>query len=92
MEPFARCQKPSPFFGRAAIEKQLRQQSGKPLVFVHYAPDHEPFAEWVYNESDLKIARIVWAREKERTGNQQLIDTLSDQSARSLNSDPKPPS
>jgi len=88
---FSWYQKPPPSFGRSAIEKQLRGDSGKHLVFVHYAPDHEPFAEWVYNESDLKNARIVWAREKERTSNHQLIDALPDRSVWRLDADTKPP-
>jgi hypothetical protein len=91
IDPFPWHRKASPSFGRAAIKKQLRQQSCKHMVFAHYAPYHEPFAEWVYSESALKTARIVWAREKERTSNQQLIDTLPDQSVRSLNADPMSP-
>ncbi len=35
----------------------------KQLVIVSYSPDHHPADEWVYNESDIENAKVIWARD-----------------------------
>jgi len=61
-------------FGRAALEARLRKLPGQHLVIVRYAPEHEPFAEWVYNDADLDAAKIVWARDMGAVRNEELIE------------------
>jgi len=84
-------QKPSPTFGRAAIEKQLMAMPGKQLVIVHYDSSHEPFAEWVYNEADIHGSRIIWAREMDPAENQRLLAYFKDRQVWLLEADEKPP-
>lgn len=50
---------------RQAIVDQLNKKDNLQLVVVRYEPDHNPNAEWVYNEADIDKAKIVWAREGE---------------------------
>ena len=88
---FAWYQKGPGSFGRAAIEKQLNSTPGKKLVIVRYTPDHEPFAEWVYNHADIEHAPIVWARELSSEQNQQLISHFKDRQLWLLEPDQSPP-
>jgi hypothetical protein len=78
-------------FGRSAIEQQLRASPGKHVVLVRYAPDHEPFAEWVYNAADIDGSKIVWARELGAQKDQQLITYFKDRQVWLLEADEKPP-
>ena len=88
---FAWYQKAPRTFGRAAIENHLRAMPGKQLVLVRYKPDHEPFAEWVYNEADIDHAKIVWARETAPAENQRLLEYFKDRQIWFLEADNKPP-
>jgi hypothetical protein len=88
---FSWYQKAPPSFGRSAVEKQLLQIPGNQLVVVHYAPDHEPFAEWVYNQADIDRAKIVWARELETTDNLRLLDYYKGRKVWLLEADDNPP-
>jgi hypothetical protein len=49
---------------RAALASKLNRTPGRFLVIVRYGPNHNPGREWVYNEADLKSAKIVWARDR----------------------------
>lgn len=80
-----------PDFGRTAIQKQLLQIPGKHLVIVHYRPDHEPFAEWVYNEADMDSARILWARDMGPVADEKLAQQFGSRKAWVLEADEKPP-
>jgi hypothetical protein len=44
------------------IDQAQSLQAGKHLIFVNYTPDHLMHDEWVYNQADIKNARIIWAR------------------------------
>jgi len=88
---FAWHEKAATSFGRYEIQRQLSHRSGKHLVIVHYKPDHEPFAEWVYNDADIDHSNVVWAREMDPVQNQQLLDYYCDRHAWLLEADEKPP-
>jgi hypothetical protein len=88
---FAWHQKGPRSFGRAAIQNELQRMPGKQLVIVHYKPDHEPFAEWVYNDADIDGAKVVWAREMDPAEDQKLLDYFKDRQVWLLEADEKPP-
>ena len=88
---FSWYQRGAPTFGRAAVERQLLQAPGKHLVFVRYKPDHEPFAEWVYNEPDLDHAKIIWARETSPSSDQELVASYPGREVWVIDADANPP-
>jgi hypothetical protein len=88
---FAWYQKGPGSFGRAAIERQLSSTPAKKLVVVRYTPEHEPFAEWVYNQADIEHAPIVWARDLSPEQDQQLISHFNDRQVWLLEPDQTPP-
>jgi hypothetical protein len=81
----------STWFTRAHTQAQLKDLPGDHLVIVHYAPDHPPFPEWVYNDADIDHAKIVWARDMGVAKNHQLLDYFKDRQAWLLEADEKPP-
>ena len=66
-------------------------QAGQDLVLVRYADDHNPNAEWVYNESDIDSAEVVWAREMSDEGRQDLLEYFSDRNVWIVEPDFDPP-
>jgi hypothetical protein len=48
---------------REQFSKQLKATSGENLVIVRYSPQHDPLAEWVYNDADIDHSKVIWARE-----------------------------
>ena len=79
-----------PSFGRAAIEHALQHMPGNQLVIVRYEPDHEPFAEWVYNDADIDHAKIVWVRDMGPRQNAQLISCFAPRTIWLLEADHSP--
>jgi len=77
--------------GRAAIEGQLKQSSGKQLVFVRYWPHHIFQNEWVYNAAAIDGAQVVWARDLGAAENEKLRAYFSDRTAWLLEPDARPP-
>jgi len=59
---------------RAAFLKKLDAMPGRHLVIVHYAPDHGPHNEWVYNRADIDGAQVVWARDMGEEQNRELLE------------------
>jgi hypothetical protein len=78
-------------FGRAAIQHQLEQMPGKQLVIVRYQTDHEPFAEWVYNDADIDKSKVVWARQIDHDRDAKLVDYFRDRHVWILDADENPP-
>ena len=66
---------------RAAILRQLQQLPETQLVIVRYGPHHDLDREWVYNEADIDAAKVVWARDMGRSGNQELLDYFRNRQA-----------
>ena len=58
---------------RAAVTQELSAIPGELLVFVRYWPAHIFQDEWVWNEADIDAARVIFARDRGDTQNQQLI-------------------
>jgi hypothetical protein len=56
----------------------LKQDSGKHLILVRYAPSHFVHNEYVYNEADIDAASIVWARDMGDQANRELLDYYRD--------------
>jgi hypothetical protein len=88
---FAWHQKGAGSFGRAAIQDKLENMPGQHLVLVHYAPSHEPFAEWVYNEANIDLSKIVWGREMDSRENNRLIQYFKGRRVWLLDADANPP-
>ena len=88
---FAWHQKGPENFPRAAIQKQLEQIPGKQLVIVRYQADHEPFAEWVYNDADIDASKVAWAREMDSKEDQELLRYFRDRQVWLLEPDQVPP-
>jgi hypothetical protein len=63
---------------RARIAELLRQAPGRQLAIVRYAPGHNFFEEWVYNEASIDGANVVWARELDDASNRSLIRYFHD--------------
>lgn len=58
----------SPLVRRPALQGELielaAERGRRALVFVRYAPEHNPHVEWVHNGADPARAPLVWARSR----------------------------
>jgi hypothetical protein len=63
---------------RAALLRQLQQLPGLQLVIVSYGSHHDVDREWVYNDADIDMAKVVWARDMGKSGNQELLQYFHD--------------
>src|SRR6266498_2616949 len=88
---FAWHQTGHPSFGRAKVEKELHNMPGTHLVIVHYAPNHDAFNEWVYNDADIDHSKVVWARELGADQDQKLVQYFKDHQVWALEADEAPP-
>jgi hypothetical protein len=59
---------------RGGLIHRLESGSGRHLVLVRYAPDHNVIEEWVYNHADIDGSAIVWARDMGDAANRELLD------------------
>jgi hypothetical protein len=48
---------------RARVLSEIRRSPGRHLVLVRYGAHHDVDREWVYNESNIDAAKVVWARD-----------------------------
>lgn len=77
---------------RHLVFNQLKKSDGFNLVVVRYEEDHNPNAEWVYNEADIDKAKTVWAREGEDHGRlMKLFSYFPNRIRWVLEADKKPP-
>ena len=72
---------------RAALQKRLESLPGRQLVIVHYGPRHDFYDEWVENRADLQRAPVVWARERSREEDCQLIASYGSRTVWLLDAD-----
>jgi hypothetical protein len=76
---------------RAMIVRQLESFQGQQLVIVVYGPGHTFYREWVYNDADIDVAKVVWARDMGRDSNQELLDFFKDRRVWRVNADAELP-
>jgi hypothetical protein len=76
---------------RAAMLHQLQQLPGAQLVIVKYGPHHDVDREWVYNDADIDAAKVVWARDMGKDGNQELLQYFHNRNIWFLDPDNPPP-
>jgi len=76
---------------RAEVEQDLKAMPGNQLAIVRYAPGHSPIDEWIYNAADLDGSRVIWAREMDAAGNQELLRYYSGRKAWLVEPDANPP-
>jgi len=75
---------------RASWLRSLESLPEEQLVIVHYAPDHKPDNEWVYNAADIDHAKVVWARDMGEKANQELLQYFRNRKVLMLYPDESP--
>jgi lipopolysaccharide export LptBFGC system permease protein LptF len=63
---------------RARLLAQLKQEQEQHLIIVRYGPQHSVNDEWVYNDAEIKQAKVIWARDMNPAQNCKLIKHLKD--------------
>jgi hypothetical protein len=76
---------------RARVASDMSLRPGKHLLIVHYAPNHDPLDEWVYNDADIDAAKIVWAREMGPERDRELVNYFRDRHIWLVEPDNHPP-
>ncbi len=76
---------------RQNILNQLSALPDQQLVLVRYRPDHDPMAEWVYNDAKIDQAKVVWARDLGPDQNEELLHYYSSRRVWLLEADDSPP-
>jgi hypothetical protein len=76
---------------RAALLTRLNAIPGRHLVLVRYDSNHDPLIEWVYNEANIDVSRVVWARDMGAAGNREIIQYYKDRDVWLLEADHRPP-
>jgi hypothetical protein len=76
---------------RTAIVRELQHLTGQQLVIVLYNPDHNFDHEWVYNDADIDAAKVIWARDMGKDGNQELLNYFKDRRIWRVHADASPP-
>jgi hypothetical protein len=77
--------------GRHEVAETLKQAGGKHVIFVRYAPGHDPIREWVYNGADIDSASVIWARELDPVSDSQFRAYYRDRSFWVVEADVSPP-
>lgn len=76
---------------RQSILTELNSLPGRKLVLVRYHPDHNPLAEWVFNDADIDRSPVVWARDMDLKQNSELFRYYGDRCVWLLEADQLPP-
>lgn len=76
---------------RQNILSQLSALPDQQLVLVRYSPDHDPMAEWVYNDAEIDQAKVVWARDLGPDQNEELLLYYRNRRVWLLDADETPP-
>lgn len=76
---------------RADVQARLEKLPGPQLAIVHYAPDHSPLDEWVYNRADIDASKVVWAREENPAADRALLRYYRNRTAWLVEPDTNPP-
>ena len=76
---------------RAEILRRLEATPGRHLLFVKYAPDHDPAIEWVYNRADINRAKVVWARVINPAEDEALVRYFAGREVWEVDADEDPP-
>jgi hypothetical protein len=63
---------------RARISAVLSEDPDRHLVIVRYGPRHSFHQEWVYNDADIDLAKVVWARDMGADENRRLVGYFED--------------
>ena len=75
---------------RASLLRRLEALPEPELVIAHYAPDHVPGTEWVYNSADIDHSKVVWARDMGEPQNRELLRYFKNRRAWMLYPDESP--
>jgi len=75
---------------RARMVEDLEKLPGRQLVIVRYGRGHVPEDEWVHNDADIADAKIIWARDQDEAGNEELLKRFSDRRVWLIESDQNP--
>jgi hypothetical protein len=75
---------------RARMVRLLQQLPGRQLVIIGYGPHHDVDREWVYNDATIDAAKVVWARDMGRNGNEELLQYFRDRKAWFIEIDKSP--
>jgi hypothetical protein len=76
---------------RARMLRELENTPEQHLIIVRYAPSHQPDPEWVYNAADIDASKVVWARDMDAQGNQELLQYFKNRRVWLLEPDEVPP-
>jgi len=75
---------------RARLEAQLAGMPGPQLAIVRYGSHHDNLNEWVYNNPNIDVSKVVWARELDPAHNKELIDYYRNRTAWLVQPDSSP--
>jgi hypothetical protein len=78
-------------WNRASVQADIDSRPGRHLMLVHYSPEHDTAASWVYNAADINNSKVVWANDMGPQQNQELIDYFKDRQVWLVDADTLPP-
>jgi hypothetical protein len=72
------CFIPGGISDRDRIQRELQSRSGRHLVLVRYALQHDVYGEWVYNGANIDAQKVIWARDMGEVSNGELLKYYGD--------------
>jgi len=76
---------------QAQVLETLKEQPGRQLVLVRYAPDHRFHDEWVNNLANIDAEPIIWAHEMGPEKDRPFLEHYGDRKVWLLEPDQTPP-